>query len=236
MSEFKKSFSPETKLPENIIHDQEHHLVYTNNLSTASKAIILVTGYPEGPNILADLKPKQTLDEIFSLAPTKETAFIQTYLGPSLLALKRLPSHINKALELVEGKPTTMAVFSFGAQSLKNLQIPETINHLALISPIVSPDCLQGKLTSLAVKTFGKTLSIPSATEYRQNISPLINHIQTYPQFKLDLILGTKDSIANSEKIKEILLTIFPKIALHEKNRDHVPPNNELIELLFPKT
>jgi len=236
MSEFNTSFSPEARLPENTIHDKEHHLVYTDNLSTASKAIILVTGYPEGPGILADLKPKQTLSEIFSLAQENQTAFIQTYLGPNPLALKKLPANINKALELIEGKQTNLTVFSFGAQSLRNLQIPETINQLTLISPVISPDCLQSKFTSLAVKALSKTLSVPSATEYHQNISSLINHVQTHPQFKLNLVLGTKDTIANSEKIKKILLSIFPKITLHEKNRDHVPPNNELVELLFPKT
>ena len=137
----------EAKLPDGVVHLKKDRLVYTN-LDNVSKAAILVTGYPEGPGLIAT--PDKSLEKLFTHAKDNEYAFIQAYLGPSPWAIKGLSANIKKAFALVEKKNTTLAVFSTGALGLMGLEIPATVNHVVFMSPMIGIDCIQGRFATLA--------------------------------------------------------------------------------------
>lgn len=214
--------------------DGKKHFLPSENFGKTPKAVILVTGYPEGPNELAK-SSKATLDAFFEKAD-EETAIAQVYTGnvfrPS--DLSRLPEYLQYALDKAGNSRINLIVFSAGALSLMNLpeEYWQRIDSLTLISPLVGKggirdDNITSNFYRFAVFLTNPVTKIPTTDEYLKSIAPLVNNLREQGK-PVEVILGEKDELINSRFVQKLFQEKFPGISIAIKPRGHAPSVDEI--------
>lgn len=189
--------------------------------------MIIVTGYPEGPNQLAQ-SSRTSLDFLFDKA-NKETAVAQVYLGPDPRQIKALPDYLKNALD--KGNQVTLIVFSAGALSLERLPAEyfPKISSLVLISPVVGNESLRSNL-SRYITTLAKIL--PGKDDYLKSLTPLFKKLQEENR-PIKVVLGEKDQFIKSESVRQSFFEKFPDLSVAVKPRGHTPSPEEILDLIF---
>lgn len=218
----------ETQLPPGTRHDKTHHLLCSENFGKTPKAVILFTGFPEGPNELAHSN-NSNLFELFKKAD-EETVVAQVYIGPDwrdLIKRRSLRHNLRFALEQAGDSEIKLVVFSAGALSLEE-ELPEEhrrkIVSLTLISPLAGTVSVRGRLAKKAT-----LLVFPSPEKYQDAISPLANRLLVEGK-PFELILGKGDAFVDSEAVARSFEKRFPKMKITELERSHAPTPQEIIE------
>lgn len=222
--EQKVSLPPETR------HDEAHHLLCSENFGKTPEAVILFTGFPEGPNELAHSN-NSNLSELFGKAG-EQTAIAQVYIGPDwrdLINRKRLRRNLHFALEQAGDCQIKLVVLSAGALSLER-ELPEEyrrkIVSLTFFSPLAGTVSVRGQLAKKAT-----LLVFPSPEKYQDALSPLANRLLLEGK-PFELILGKRDNFVDSEAVARSFERRFPKIRITIKNRGHAPTPQEIIEVM----
>lgn len=196
--------------------DGKNHLLSSENFGKTPKAVILVTGYPEGPNELAK-SSKATLDAFFEKANEK-TSMAQVYTGSLFPGpIRDLPEHLKHALDKAgDSTRIELVVYSAGAMSLIGLpeEYFDRIDSLTFISPLVGQESIREDSSYRHARFLMRPFAgIPNIDSYRKSITPLIKNLQERGR-PINVILGEKDGLINNESVQKLFQDKFPDVPI----------------------
>lgn len=216
----------EKSLQSETFWDKKNHLLASKNFGHAATSIVIVTGFPEGPNQLAQSEGTK-LDTFFAQA-SPERAIAQVYLGSNLRDIQRLSLYLDQVLARAGNSAVKLMVFSAGAQSLVNLpkeNYPK-IASLTIFSPLIGGESLGPKIPRIFRLAAAFLLRIPKTSEYLETIASLIKALDHKP---VEVVLGESDQFINSRWVKEAFGQRFPQIPITLLSRGHPPTPEELL-------
>lgn len=216
-------------------HDIQHHFVHSTNYGQTHRAVVVVTGIPEGANELARSEG-YTLDPIFARAD-EETAVAQVYIGGRPLDVlgvrRRLPGYFEHGLrQAAATQEIHMAAVSAGMFALAAFREMSAeafqraraqVQSLTLASPFAGTDCIG----NTAVRVAARLLGFPSTKDALQSIAPIIEALLERGRM-VRVNLGERDQLIDSEAAAAAFSQRFPDTVVVRKPRRHGPAPEEL--------
>ena len=152
-------------------------------------------GVKMGIRKLDDPKIPITVEKFLNKRAKKLTLYVTVDTGKRLEKLqepgKKLLTAIVKALDIVEGRETIVAVVSQGhirCNKMQNIGKPDRFNCSMLGAPVSEEYCLEKCIVADQLKILGKTEVIHLFPVRKQNtISPKNEHLRTPPRNEQDL-------------------------------------------------
>ncbi len=215
--------------------DMQHHLLYSSNYGKTDRAVIVVTGIPEGQNELARSEG-YTLEPLFAKVDD-ETAVAQVYIGGKVLDVldvrRRLPGHfehgLRKAARTQEIHVSAVSAGMFALAAFKDmpaeafLRISTQVQSLTLASPFAGTDCIG----NTALRMTAHLLGFPSTEEALDSIARIIDSLLESGRV-VRVNLGQQDQLIDSEAAAAAFSQRFPGASIVLKSRRHGPPQEEL--------
>jgi len=217
---------------EKEVVDQE--MIFASlNFQTAPNSVVFVTGFPEGAGEYAGEK------KIYSLMKKivdSGAGFLQLYMGKKIAKIKKNSENLQKALKLTkEKKNVTLVLFSAGALSIKNIEIPDNIKRIVFVSPVIGKEIIRHKKKwkeEIEVQVMILLFSIPKIKRYFESIEPLVQRAKE-KNIEVEVILTDKDGLLKQKETENAFKEYFGIKAQILKG-DHAPELDDLGKVICP--
>lgn len=218
-----------------VTHDIWHHLVHSTNYGHTHRAVVVVTGIPEGAFELAR-SDRYSLEPLFARVDD-ETAVAQVYIGGQALDVLdvrgRLPGYfehgLRKAAATQEIHVSAVSAGMFALAAFRDMPA-ETFQHISaqlqsliLTSPFAGTDCIG----NTALRVAARLLGFPSTKDALESIARIIESL-LHKGKVVRVNLGERDQLIDSDTAAAAFSQRFPGISAVLKPRRHGPPPEEL--------
>lgn len=226
------SLSPGTTT---VTHDSRHHLVHSGNYGHIGRAVVVVTGIPEGANELARSE-SYTLQPLFARVDD-EIAVAQVYVGGRALDVlsvrRRLPGYFEHGLRMAAATHdihvSAVSAGMFVLAAFRDLpavtfqRLSAQLQSLTVASPFAGTD----RIGNTALRMAARLLGFPSTTDALESIARIIESLlHTGKMVRVNL--GERDQLIDSEAAAAAFSQRFPGVSAVLKPRRHGPPPEEL--------
>jgi hypothetical protein len=216
-------------------HDMQHHLVHSTNYGHTDRAILIVTGIPEGAKELARSEG-YTLAPLFAQADD-ETAVAQVYIGSRILDVldvrKRLPGYfmhgLRQAAATQEIHISAVSAGMFALAAFREMpdeafqRISMQVQSVTLASPFAGTDCIG----NTALRMTARLLGFPSTKDALGSIARIVESLLQRDRM-VRVSLGEQDQLIDSEAAAAAFSQRFPGASVMLKPRRHGPAPEEL--------